>query len=141
MSNPPATLTMDPALGALAPEVATSVHRVVQEALTNARKHASDATSVQVSVTRPGHPPGAVEVAVRDDGRGRGRRLPPGGFGLAGLSERVVAIGGELRAGPRPEGGWEVVAVVPALGAGGAGARGRGWSRAAGTTDRGLPQT
>ncbi|MFC5746950.1 sensor histidine kinase [Actinomadura rugatobispora] len=116
-SDPPATLTVDPGLGALAPEVATSLHRVVQEALTNARKHASDATSVRVSVARPRHEPGAVEVAVRDDGRGRGRRLPSGGFGLAGLSERVVAIGGELRAGPRPEGGWEVVAVVPALGA------------------------
>ncbi|GAA2438612.1 hypothetical protein GCM10010191_62290 [Actinomadura vinacea] len=115
-SDPPAKLTLDPGLGDLPPEAATSVHRVVQEALTNARKHASDATAVQVSVTRPSPADGAVEVAVRDDGRGGGRRLPSGGFGLAGLSERVEAIGGRLRAGPRPEGGWEVVAVIPARG-------------------------
>ncbi|MFF5260459.1 sensor histidine kinase [Actinomadura viridis] len=113
--GPPATLTLDPDLGAPAPEVATSVHRVVQESLTNVRKHAADATAVQVSVVRhaPGDGPVEVEVAVRDDGRGRGARLPAGGFGLAGLRERVEAIGGRLRAGPRPEGGWEVVAVIP----------------------------
>ena len=125
-TDPPATLTVDPALGTLAPEVAASVHRVVQEALTNARKHAADATCVRVSVSTPSHAPGRVEVAVRDDGRGRGRRLPSGGFGLAGLAERISAIGGELRAGPRPEGGWEVVALVPALGADGGGPSARG---------------
>ncbi|MFI0357962.1 sensor histidine kinase [Actinomadura sp. 9N407] len=111
-THPPATLTLDPGLGTLPPEVATSVHRVVQEALTNARKHAADATAVHVAVTRLGQ--GSLEVSVRDDGRGRGHhRLPSGGFGLAGLTERVEAIGGRLTAGPRPEGGWEVVAVVP----------------------------
>ncbi|WP_153535634.1 sensor histidine kinase [Actinomadura macrotermitis] len=107
--DPPATLVLDPGLGELPPEVTTSVHRVVQEALTNVRKHAADATAVHVTVAPA--PGGAVEVAVRDDGQGRGRRLPSGGFGLAGLAERVEAAGGRLRAGPRPEGGWEVVAV------------------------------
>ena len=38
---------------------------------------------------------------------------PSGGFGLTGLAERVGALGGRLRAGPRPEGGWEVVALLP----------------------------
>ncbi|RFU38426.1 two-component sensor histidine kinase [Actinomadura logoneensis] len=108
---PPATLALADDLGALPPEVVTSVHRVVQEALTNARKHAADATIVRVSVARLGD--GSVEVAVRDDGQGRGRRLPSGGFGLAGLAERVDAVDGRLTAGPRPEGGWEVVAVIP----------------------------
>nr|WP_233526245.1 histidine kinase [Actinomadura spongiicola] len=110
-AHPPAALTLAPDLGTLPPEVATSAHRVVQEALTNVRKHAADADTVLVSLTRVG---GEVEVTVRDDGRGRGRRLPSGGFGLTGLSERVGALGGRLRAGPRPEGGWEVVAVLPA---------------------------
>ncbi|WP_243719712.1 histidine kinase [Actinomadura sp. KC06] len=110
-SHPPAALTIAPDLGTLPPEVAASAHRVVQEALTNVRKHAADAASVQVTLKRVG---GEVEVAVRDDGRGRGRRLPSGGFGLTGLAERTGALGGRLHAGPRPEGGWEVVAVLPA---------------------------
>jgi signal transduction histidine kinase len=108
-AHPPATLALAPDLGPLPPEVAASVHRVVQESLTNIRKHAADAASVQVTVTRTGR--GSVEVTVRDDGQGRGRRLPSSGFGLAGLTERVDALGGRLHAGPRPEGGWEVVAV------------------------------
>ncbi|MEV5830233.1 histidine kinase [Spirillospora sp. NPDC052242] len=109
-THPPAVLSLAPDLGALPPEVATSAHRVVQEALTNIRKHAADATYVRVSLARLG---GGVEVAVRNDGRGRGRRLPSSGFGLTGLAERVTALGGRLHAGPRPEGGWEVVAVLP----------------------------
>ncbi|WP_235037060.1 sensor histidine kinase [Actinomadura sp. K4S16] len=110
-AHPPAALTLEPGLGTLPPEVAASAHRVVQEALTNVRKHAADAASVRVSLARVG---GDVEVAVRDDGRGRGgRRLPSGGFGLTGLAERVGALGGRLHAGPRPEGGWEVVARLP----------------------------
>lgn len=109
-THPPAVLSLAPDLGALPPEVATSAHRVVQEALTNIRKHAADATYVRVSLARFG---GGVEVAVRNDGRGRGRRLPSSGFGLTGLAERVTALGGRLHAGPRPEGGWEVVAVLP----------------------------
>ncbi|XRQ12446.1 sensor histidine kinase [Actinomadura welshii] len=110
-THPPAALTVAPDLGTLPPEVASSAHRVVQEALTNIRKHAADAASVRVTVARAGE---AVEVAVRDDGRGRGRGLPSSGFGLTGLAERIGALGGRLHAGPRPEGGWEVVAVLPA---------------------------
>ncbi|TDB95125.1 sensor histidine kinase [Actinomadura sp. 7K534] len=110
-THPPAALTLAPDLGTLPPEVAASAHRIVQEALTNVRKHAADAAAVRVTLARAN---GAVEVAVRDDGGGRGRRLPSGGFGLTGLAERVGALGGRLHAGPRPEGGWEVVAVLPA---------------------------
>ncbi|HZE38348.1 MAG TPA: histidine kinase [Stackebrandtia sp.] len=97
----------------LAPEVAASVHRIVRESLTNIRKHAATATSVVVAISavRDG-----VEVAVRDDGQGNKRSLlggVGGGYGLAGLSERVRAIGGQFHAGTRPEGGWEVVAMLP----------------------------
>lgn len=110
-AHPPAALTLESGLGTLPPEVAASAHRVVQEALTNVRKHAADAASVRVTLARVG---ADVEIAVRDDGRGRGgRRLPSGGFGLTGLGERVAALGGRLHAGPRPEGGWEVVARLP----------------------------
>ncbi|MFD0687753.1 sensor histidine kinase [Actinomadura fibrosa] len=114
-THPPAALALAPGLEPLPPEVAASVHRVVQEALTNIRKHAADAKSVQVAVARAGD--AWIEVAVRDDGRGRGRRLPSGGYGLTGLSERVGALGGRLYAGPRPGGGWEVVAALPVRGA------------------------
>lgn len=110
--GPPAKLEIDPGLAqrVLPPEIATTVHRLVQESLTNARKYAADATLVRVSIRERG---GGLEVAVRDDGRGMGRRMPrdaSGGYGIAGLAERVRAVGGHLHAGPRPEGGWEVVA-------------------------------
>ncbi|PKK15170.1 sensor histidine kinase [Thermomonospora sp. CIF 1] len=109
-TDPPASLVLDPRVRDLPPEVAATVHRIVQEALTNVRKHAADATAVHVSVRRF---PEGVEVAVRDDGRGGERHLPGGGFGLVGLAERAEALGGRLRAGPGPGGGWEVVAFLP----------------------------
>ncbi|MPY57868.1 sensor histidine kinase [Streptomyces spongiae] len=96
-------------------EVQAAAFRVVQEALTNVRRHAADATEVTVGLR---YAAGALEVVVRDDGRG-GASLPEaargGGFGLVGLTERVTALGGRLRARPREEGqGWEVAALLPA---------------------------
>ncbi|MFC9126420.1 sensor histidine kinase [Streptomyces sp. NPDC057099] len=96
-------------------EVQAAAFRVVQEALTNVRRHAADATRVTVHLARPGD---RLEVRVEDDGQG-GTQLPEaahgGGFGLVGLTERVTALGGELRAGPRAGGaGWQVRAAFPA---------------------------
>ncbi|WP_425473632.1 sensor histidine kinase [Streptomyces tailanensis] len=96
-------------------EVQAAAFRVVQESLTNVRRHAADATEVTVSL-RYGR--GDLEVSVRDDGRG-GARLPEaargGGFGLVGLTERVTQLGGRIQARAREVGpGWEVVAVLPA---------------------------
>jgi signal transduction histidine kinase len=111
-----AVLRHDPAVPDDLPhEVQSAAFRVVQEALTNVRRHAADATEVTV-VLRYGQ--GDLEVSVRDDGRG-GARLPEaargGGFGLVGLTERVTALGGRIQARPREDGpGWEVVAVLPA---------------------------
>ncbi|MBK3565229.1 sensor histidine kinase [Streptomyces sp. MBT62] len=109
------TLRRDPALPDDLPhEVQAAAFRVVQEALTNVRRHAADAPEVTVGLRRAGR---RLEVTVTDDGRG-GTQLPAaahgGGFGLVGLTERVTALGGELRAGPRAGGGWEVRAVFPA---------------------------
>ncbi|MER5220491.1 sensor histidine kinase [Streptomyces flaveus] len=109
------TLHRDPALPDDLPhEVQAAAFRVVQEALTNVRRHASDATEITVSV-RLDHDHDRLEVRVTDDGRG-GTQLPAaahgGGFGLVGLTERVTALGGELHAGPRGGGyGWEVRGV------------------------------
>ncbi|CAM3138757.1 sensor histidine kinase [Stackebrandtia soli] len=114
MKDDNASLYIDPeVIGAPPPpEVAATVFRVVVEALTNVRKHASGATGVAVTVARHG---GGVEVAVRDNGGGTRGRLSAtgGGFGLMGLTERVAALGGSFEAGPRPEGGWQVVAWLP----------------------------
>ncbi|WP_100447576.1 sensor histidine kinase [Glycomyces xiaoerkulensis] len=97
----------------VAPEIAATAHRVVRESLTNVRKHAQDARQVRVVVAAAGS--GGVEVSVRDDGRAaRGRLAETGaGMGLVGLGERVDAVGGRLRAEPRPEGGWEVGVWLP----------------------------
>ncbi|WP_053199582.1 histidine kinase [Streptomyces viridochromogenes] len=113
--GPKVVLHRDPAVpDDLPAEVQTAAYRVVQEALTNVRRHAADADEVTVDLAHDGR---ALTVTVRDDGRG-GTRIPQaargGGFGLVGLTERVTALGGELHAGPRPTGqGWEVTAVLP----------------------------
>lgn len=93
------------------PEVARSVQRLVQEGLTNVRKHARTATSVRVSIDQDDD---GLLVRVRDDGTGRGRaRFRSSGFGLLGLSERVAALGGELHGGPVDGGGWQLTASLP----------------------------
>ncbi|MEU5589173.1 sensor histidine kinase [Streptomyces chrestomyceticus] len=117
-TGPPVALHIEEGLDETVPaEVAAAVHRIVREALTNIRKHAADATVVRIKVRTV---PSGLELRVTDDG-GHPARLSEqargGGFGLAGLTERAEALGGRLTAGPAPEGGWEVRAVLP-LGAG-----------------------
>jgi len=98
------------------PEVTSTVHRIVQEGLTNIARHAAHARSAVVSVRRVD---AGVAVEVRDDAPPVSVRPPrPGGFGLIGMRERVEALGGTLYAGPGPgagsEGaGWTVSAVLP----------------------------
>ncbi|MFJ8002093.1 sensor histidine kinase [Streptomyces sp. NPDC096310] len=99
----------------LAPEVELSVHRVVQESLTNAQRHAPGALvavrvdteggrlRVEIDNTPPAAPPAASPVGGR------------GGFGMVGLRERVAAVEGLLEAGRTPDGGWRVVGVFPVL--------------------------
>jgi signal transduction histidine kinase len=96
------------------PEVASTVYRVVQEALTNVVLHAQEAAEVTVIVESG---PSTVTVEVIDNGRADpaapswfSRR---GGYGLVGMRERVEALGGRLQAGPGPAGGWAVRAEVP----------------------------
>ncbi|GLI28741.1 two-component sensor histidine kinase [Agromyces rhizosphaerae] len=87
-----------------------AVYRVVQEALTNVRRHAN-ARSAAVVVTAT---PDAVTVTVTDDGGGHAAS-GAAGHGLFGMRERVAIYGGELEAGPQ-EGGWHVRAELPVLG-------------------------
>ncbi|WP_329426543.1 histidine kinase [Streptosporangium sp. NBC_01495] len=108
--------------GVVPREVAATAYRVVVEALTNVRRHAAAASRAEVTVRRirtlTGH---ALEVTVTDDARtgptptrhGLGSAARSGGFGLAGLAERVEALGGDLATGPNPPYGWRLTATMP----------------------------
>jgi len=86
-----------------------SAYRIVQEALTNALKHAGDAhATVRISYS-----PEELEIEVADDGAGGPARADGGGHGLAGMRERVALYGGRLDAGRRAERGFVVHAVLP----------------------------
>ncbi|MCI3927743.1 sensor histidine kinase [Streptomyces sp. AN091965] len=117
-AGPAVTLTVDPTLAVDPPpdHVGAVVHRVVQESLTNVRKHAAGATAVSVDVRRTGGSAPGVAVCVSDDAPGARRRPAPAGHrgvGLTGLGERVAALGGKLQAGPRPGPGWQLHAEIP----------------------------
>ena len=91
-------------------ELRLCIHRVAQEALTNVLRHADSPRRVEVVLR---YLESEVELTVRDDGRaiaaGDGQ-----GHGLAGMRERVALRGGTLQTGPRPDGGYEVRARLPA---------------------------
>ncbi|HET6166806.1 MAG TPA: sensor histidine kinase [Marmoricola sp.] len=86
-----------------------SAYRIVQEALTNVLKHAGGATAV-VEISYQAH---ALEVVVRDDGRGSARNLAEGGHGLVGVRERATMLGGRFEAGRQPDGGFAVRVLLP----------------------------
>ena len=118
----------------LAPGVDLTAYRIVQEALTNTVRH-SGAGEAAVTVS---YEPGYVTVSVTDTGNGpaaaaaglpaepaaadlrdtpngsRARPAGPGGFGLAGIAERVASCGGSLTVGPGQAGGFAVTARLPA---------------------------
>ena len=83
----------------LAPMVGLTLYRIVQEALSNARKHGGSDVEVGLEFG-----PDGIELAVHNGPAEPGRDLPggPPGYGLTGMSERLSAIGGSLRAGPSP---------------------------------------
>jgi signal transduction histidine kinase len=106
------TLVVDDRQRPLAPGVELAAYRIVQEALTNVRKHAGAAASATVHIT---YEPQALVIEVSDDGRGAVTSLSHsgGGHGLIGMRERVEIYGGELTSGPRPGGGFVVRAELP----------------------------
>lgn len=96
---------------AVDPLVGRAAYRIVQEALTNAGKHAPGAP-VTITIERPA---GALVIRVVNGPPCRPpEQLPGGGFGLIGLGERVRTLGGRLTARPRLDGGFAVEAVLPA---------------------------
>jgi signal transduction histidine kinase len=98
----------------LPPSVDTAAYRIIQEALTNTRKHAGPAlASVLLTYTEDG-----ITMRIDDDGSGPAGRSD-GGDGLPGMRERAAALGGTLTAGPRPGGGFRVDAHLLTTGGGG----------------------
>jgi signal transduction histidine kinase len=93
----------------LAPEVESTVYRLVQEALTNVGKHAA-ATRLEIELMKVD---GAVVVSVRDDGHGFDPALPAAGFGLVGIRERVTLAGGTVDVESAEGTGTMVRAVIP----------------------------
>ncbi|MEV8020976.1 sensor histidine kinase [Streptomyces sp. NPDC086554] len=93
--------------GPLPADIDLAAFRILQEALTNVVRHAGTDTC-RVSVERRAD---GLSIEVEDGGRGG---LPAGtGFGLAGMRERVALLHGRFTAGPRPEGGFRVAALLP----------------------------
>ncbi|TDC83562.1 hypothetical protein E1193_08320 [Micromonospora sp. KC606] len=111
--GPPVRLHIDGILDGLPVDVDTSAFRIVLEALTDTRRHASGASAVDVSLRRT---PDWLLVVVTDDGTPptrAGRAGEHDGFGLAGIAERVKALGGRFHAEPGITGGWTVEATLP----------------------------
>jgi len=90
--------------------LALSIFRIVQESLTNVRKHAHE-SRCEVTIT---YTPASLEVEVVDDGVGGAQRPKSSGFGIIGMHERARLYDGTLEAGPRsPDGGWAVRGQFP----------------------------
>jgi len=100
-----------PAVG-LDPGIELAAYRIIQEALTNARRHAPGA-AVDVELTYSDE---ALQLRVRDNGPGPSPTATAGGHGLPGMRERAAAVGGRVRAGAAEVGGFVVEATLPATG-------------------------
>jgi signal transduction histidine kinase len=108
---PPVTVRID------APDdvpgiVASTLFRLAQEGVTNARRHAVDASAIDVSVTVDTT---TARIEVRDNGTAP-RPASGDGHGLQGMAERAALLGGEITAGPDPVGGWTLSAALPLRG-------------------------
>lgn len=111
--GPTVTVTVSGGVDDLRPSIDAAVYRIAQESITNAARHAIGATTVDVSVFADDE---CVRLTVVDDGRPVAWHGDEGGYGLAGMKERAKLLGGVLSAGPAPDGGWRVDAILPRRG-------------------------
>lgn len=109
--GPPVDVRLAGDLDDLNPAVGTAVYRIAQESVTNARRHARNATRIDVRVEADDR---SVRLTVTDDGEPSHASAP--GFGLTGMMERAGLLGGSCQAGPNPGRGWAVTAVLPRTG-------------------------
>jgi signal transduction histidine kinase len=103
------SLAMDGVPMDLPTRVDLSAYRIVQEALTNVLKHAGPGVRTEVRLSTDNH---GVAIEVIDTGHGA-TILPGSGHGIVGMRERALLLGGSLDAGPRPGGGFQVIAYLP----------------------------
>ena|SRR5713101_546559 len=105
----PVELSIDGERRELPVGIELSAYRIVQEALTNALKHAGDArATVHVRYGSD-----SLELEIVDDGQGGSKRTSGGGHGLVGMRERVALYGGRFDASRRPSGGFAIRVVLP----------------------------
>lgn len=94
----------------LADSLQLAIYRIVQEALTNTRKHAGPAAAATVGLH---YGDDGIDIEVSDDGRGAAALDDGHGHGLLGMRERAAVYGGTVRSGPKAGGGYEVVVWLP----------------------------
>jgi signal transduction histidine kinase len=107
----PVATVVDGPVRELPAEIDRAAYRIVQEALTNVRRHAGANATATVTLT---YGEDAVAVEIADDGGTAPIAGPVGeGNGVSGMRERATTLGGTLTAGPLPGGGWHVLACLP----------------------------
>ncbi|WP_344176357.1 sensor histidine kinase [Kribbella lupini] len=107
-AQPRVELTMSGDLDDLGPAVGAAIYRIAQESITNATRHARQATRIEVDLASYDE---NVRLTIHDDGEPT--TMNPTGYGLPGMTERALLLGGTLAAGPDPHRGWTVTAVLP----------------------------
>nr|WP_245651691.1 histidine kinase [Streptosporangium amethystogenes] len=114
-SGPSVDVEISDDIGDLPLSVEAAIYRIAQESVTNARRHARHATRIEVRVAADDT---SVRLRVSDDGdSGLVRSAGSPGYGLIGMIERADLLGGTCEAGPAPDRGWTVTAVLPRTGA------------------------
>lgn len=109
--GPRVEVKLSGSLDDISPSVQAALFRLARESVTNAIRHAHNATRIDVCVTDEGD---RVRLTVHDDGKPRRHTShSPPGYGLVGMSERAKLLGGTLDAGPSTGSGWTVTAVLP----------------------------
>jgi signal transduction histidine kinase len=106
----PVSVTVTGAQRPLPADVDQAAYRIVQEALNNVSRHAGQAACATILLE---YAQDALTVQVSDDGKGAEAASVGLGLGLIGMRERVTALGGQLQAGPREDGGFRVQAELP----------------------------
>src|ERR1039457_7698628 len=102
--------TVEGVPGPLPGGVALAAYRIVQESLTNTRKHGGTSASARVTLR---YCEDVLVLRIADDGRRAAAAADGAGHGMTGMRERVALYGGTLRAGPRPGGGEQATAGLP----------------------------
>jgi signal transduction histidine kinase len=102
----------DASLNGRSNEIRTTIYRVIQEALTNIAKHASDAQHVSVVI---GLSQGMLHLTIEDDGKGFDSTVLSSRLGLAGMRERLLLVGGQMKIESAPTTGTTIFARIPLL--------------------------